>query len=117
MVEWIEMMVYVAISLQILTLIVMVMLLAGLRYLGSQILPLVQQARGLLGSDGIGGLLQAVKGTKPMDLIALGAMQILPQVAPGIAGFLNQKMAQMAAQPPAPPSAMGAAPPVLPLRE
>ena len=107
-----EILVILVLVLQVLTLAVLVMLLAGLRYLASQIMPLVEQAKGLLGG-GIGGMLQAVKGTKPMDLIALGAMQVLPQVAPALGGFLNQKLASMSG--PAPPSAaMGAAPPVQP---
>jgi hypothetical protein len=104
----------IVLMIQIATLAVMVMLLVGLRYLAGQIMPLVEQAKGLLGGGGIGGMLQAVKGTKPMDLITLATMQILPQVAPTIGGFLNTKLAEMSTGARAAPSRMGAAPPIQP---
>ena len=68
-------------------------LLAGLRFLAGQILPLVEKAKGLMGGD-MSSMFAAVKGAKPMDLLALGAMQILPQVAPTIGALAQAKMAQ-----------------------
>jgi hypothetical protein len=65
------------------------MFLAGLRALHVRITPLIDSAQRALGGD-LGGVLAGVKGAKPMDLIAYGALQILPGIAAPLSGAIGR---------------------------
>lgn len=73
----------VVIALQFVVIALIALLLSGLRSLWGQLAPLLASAQGLLSK--FGG-----KAPKPMDLVMMGAAQMLPGLLPPIQGAIQR---------------------------